>query len=130
MGFSPSTCETTGWVFSFLKKAFLIFYRMRQPLICENESLAFYRRLPKFCCRMRQPQVYENKPIAFNRRLPIFATRWALAPSMWDNCMGLISPSLSFDATSKTFQDNKRSSFAKIGSFIIKSPLPCGSCIL
>ena len=32
----------------------------------------------------------------------------------------LRSPSLSIDATDIVFQDNKRSSFAKIGSFIIR----------
>ena len=130
MGLSLLTCETTRWAFSFLKKSFCIFCRMRQPPVFENESLAFCRRLPKFCCRMRQPQVYENKPLAFSRRIPIFAAKCALAPSMWDNWMCLISPSLSFDATSKTFQDNKRSCFAKIGSFIIRSPPTCASCIL
>ena len=104
IGLSPPTCETNGWVFSILKKTFHIFYRMRQPLVCENESLAFW--LPKFCCKMRQHPVYENKPLTFSKRLPIFATEWALASSMWDNRMSLILPSLGVDTPS------------------------CGSCIL
>ena len=94
MGFSPPTCETAGCVFSLLKKVFRIFCRTRQPLVCEN------------------------KPLAFSRRLPVFAVEWALAPNMWDNWMNLISPSLGVDATNKGFQDNKRSSFAKIGNFL------------
>ena len=100
MGLSPPTCETAGWVFSLLKKAFCIFCRMRQPPVCGNESLAFYRRLSEFCCKMRQPPVYENKPLAFSRRLPIFAAEWALASNMWDNWMSLISPSLGVDTPS------------------------------
>ena len=50
---------------------------------------------------MRQLPVYENKPLAFSRRLPVFAAEWALAPSMWDNWMSLISPSLGVDAPSR-----------------------------
>nr|POE95043.1 hypothetical protein CFP56_15111 [Quercus suber] len=94
-------------LFAVLKNSYIL----RQDKVSTEKDVRPFRKKPsEICRRMRLSPEHVRKLDGLN--------------------VILRSPSLSIDATDKAFQDNKRSSFAKIGSFKIRSPLPCDSCIL